>query len=1499
MLSRVSGLATNRPMAATPSPSHQPTQHAGPSSLSVRKPLDSGSMPGPHLQVTNICHPHVHQRRLMSQADASPAAPSPSASSASSGSGGERRPSVLNRYNPRIHQRKLMSQTDAATSPSPSPSPSLPPSANNELSLLLQFVSDLKAAYSSPSPSATPSPSSLYPPPSSYSSSSASPCPAPSSLSSTLSEDALMLANMSWEEVERRLNGLDQLLQNNLIDASEYQQRRNQLNQAKETGKRVMTSLMASSERNESQEEVEKRLLGEASSSTSLFFTFVPERRGQDDVVRDETAALEELFPCFNPLSVLGEADRTKKSSLNFSSFSSSSSSSSTTSKSRNVRVFVSSTFRDMTEERELLIKHAFPQLRKHCQERGVFLTIVDLRWGITSDQSQAGDTLNICLKEVERCRPYFVCMLGERYGWAQADGKKDELLERTFERAMGQYPWLERYLDRSITELEIRHGVLNEMSDRNIEHARFYFRSSSPGDSSEAESHARKLLALKREILSSGLNVQNYERAAELAQHVVEDLRALIDADFPLRDIPSPLEQDRMAHEAFAASRGRVYIGRQHYFKELTAHVSSPTGNKPIVVVGESGSGKSALVCNWATQYKKAHPQQLVITHYIGSTSSSTDLARLLRRVMSEIKEHHELSHDLPKDLPTLIHDFTDWLGEAGRRGGLVLVLDALNQLEDKEDAHSLAWLPQVFPNGVRLVVSTLPGRCYDEIQRRGWKCMRVQALDEQERTNLVEEYMAMYGKTLTKDQTERIVKADQCRNPLFLRTLLEEIRIFGVFEQIDKQIDHYLTAQTPPQLFSLMFTRLEQELPSSHKNLLADVLSLIWTSRRGLSESELLEITSVPPSIWSPLHLALEESLVSRSGMLTFFHDYMRQAVEKRYQLDSRERQVYYRRRLMAYFDKTTQQEQDEEEGREAELIRKCEEVPYQASKCGLWQELAEFITDQTVFPILLTDALKLDLYRYWQECKSHGQDVESKLLSKLEHYHPSLPSSSSSLSQKQPEEAKAKQEQQKAERLGDAAKFLQDTAHYEAAERLYRKALHMVETLYSKNYNNINVDENQVAKRLDGLAYLLRMRGQYEEAAPLYKRAVEIRERVLDSDDPQLAQSLNSLAILYRHQGKYKHAEPLYLRALAIRKKALGDLHEDVAQSLNSLGCLNQDMGRHKEAERFLMEALSMRESLLGSHHPDVAMSLTNLAGLYLDQTAYSKARPLYERSLNISETLFGPVHPSVAQALNSLAALAQEEAKYKEAEQLYKRSLAIKEQILGDSHPELALTLNDFAVLYARQDKYDMAEGLYLRALDIRRRALGQHHPDYASSLSNMGCLYRDMGKYEEALPLLQQALNIQKEAFGEKHMDVGTSYTNIAGLYQYLGRFDEALPLYLQALAILKESLGAIHADVAITLNDLAVLYFRQGNFAESEKAYKESLSIYQQVMGERHPNVAQAAANLGDFYLNKGDAKAALQEFVRAANIYEEVFGREHAKTQAMRAAAENAKSMF
>ena len=67
----------------------------------------------------------------------------------------------------------------------------------------------------------------------------------------------------------------------------------------------------------------------------------------------------------------------------------------------RVVRVFISSTFRDMHAERDELGKKVFLELGRRCRERRIEFLGVDLRWGIPEERK--GEVLPVCLAQIER----------------------------------------------------------------------------------------------------------------------------------------------------------------------------------------------------------------------------------------------------------------------------------------------------------------------------------------------------------------------------------------------------------------------------------------------------------------------------------------------------------------------------------------------------------------------------------------------------------------------------------------------------------------------------------------------------------------------------------------------------------------------------------------------------------------------------------------------------------------------------------------------------------------------------------------------------------------------------------------------------------------------------------------------------------------------------------------------------------------------------------------
>jgi len=83
----------------------------------------------------------------------------------------------------------------------------------------------------------------------------------------------------------------------------------------------------------------------------------------------------------------------------------------------KKVRVFLSSTFRDMTDEREIIMESLAPKLKEWARKYEIDLEFIDLRWGISIEAQHNGKALPICLKAIDDCVPFFVSLVGESRG--------------------------------------------------------------------------------------------------------------------------------------------------------------------------------------------------------------------------------------------------------------------------------------------------------------------------------------------------------------------------------------------------------------------------------------------------------------------------------------------------------------------------------------------------------------------------------------------------------------------------------------------------------------------------------------------------------------------------------------------------------------------------------------------------------------------------------------------------------------------------------------------------------------------------------------------------------------------------------------------------------------------------------------------------------------------------------------------------------------------------
>jgi nephrocystin-3 len=1070
------------------------------------------------------------------------------------------------------------------------------------------------------------------------------------------------------------------------------------------------------------------------------------------------------------------------------------------------IRVFVSSTFRDMHDERNYLVKFIFPQLRKLCEQRGVAWGEVDLRWGVTDEQKAEGKVLPICLEEIKRCRPFFIGILGSRYGWVPEEIPPD-LIESE--------EWLKKHHDHSVTELEILHGVLR--NPEMTKHAFFYFRDSQASLKVEEElrkeadykpessDSLNKLAKLKDTIRGKGFPVrENYPDPKALGDMVLQDMTTVINTLYPEGSQSDPLDRDAADHETFAQSRARVYIGREEYFRELDEHVRGD--GQPLVITGESGSGKSALLSNWALKFRKEHPGDFLLVHFIGASSFSSDWAAMLRRIMGEFKRKFDIRQEIPDKPDELRSAFANWLSMVSAKGRVILIIDALNQLEDRDGAPDLVWLPPVIPANVRMLLSTLPGKPLNTIKKRSWQIMSVEPLSENERKLFIEEYLKQYTKSLRPDLAREIVSKEQTANPLYLQALLEELRLFGRHEELEKHVRGYLEAKSIPDLFMKILERYEEDYESERPELVRDVMTCLWASRRGLQESELIDILGsekkpLPHAVWTPLYLAAEHSLINRSGLINFSHEYFREAVLSKYiQSDTDNTAIHHR--LSIYF------------GKKDDFSRMFDEFPWQLSKALEWQLLKDLLTHPDFFKAGW-QTNKFDIRTYWTE-------LESNTFSKVDAYRHVIdnPDNEDSVF------------------VCQVALLMEYCGHFKEAVTLHNS----LKERYQRSGDTANYSAS-----INNLAEIYSRQGELGEAMKLYKEREHICREIEDNDGVQ--NSLNGQAVILIEQGDLNEAMKLLKEQEIIcrklgNKKGLQNAFGNQANIYKAHGELDEALKLLKEQECICQET---------GDKDGQSIAIGNQANIYYARGELDKAMNLYKELEHICRGL-GDKN-GLQNYLGNQALILKDRGELDDAMRLHKEKEDICREI-GNKNG-LSESLGNQAVIYYTRGEFDTAMRFYKEEEKICRE-LGNKE-GLSISLNNQALIFEIRGELDEAMQLHKENV-IFCEEIGNKNI-LQSTLGNMALILNARGETDEAMKLHKEKERICREIRN--NDGLQIALGNQANIHFNRGEIDESMRLHKEEEHICRE-MGNKD-GLSFSLGNQALIYKGKGELNEALR----------------------------------
>jgi tetratricopeptide (TPR) repeat protein len=460
----------------------------------------------------------------------------------------------------------------------------------------------------------------------------------------------------------------------------------------------------------------------------------------------------------------------------------------------------------------------------------------------------------------------------------------------------------------------------------------------------------------------------------------------------------------------------------------------------------------------------------------------------------------------------------------------------------------------------------------------------------------------------------------------------------MWGEHHTLDYQIEQYLNASTLDALYSKILTRYEQDYERERPGLVRDVMSLLWGARRGISEAELMDLVGsdgqpLPIVFWTPLYRAAEQSLVSRSGLINFSHDYLRRAVEQKYLAEKTDQQAMHLR-LANYFagDKTD--------------FRQIDELPWQLSAAQAWARLANLLTQPAFFDAAWRRD-QFEVKRYWAEVeqKSHLRmiDFYSSILDTANVAKPDLFS---------------------------LAELFKDTGHTRLAFSLWKDIV---------EYFSQTGDRAIVAKGARNIGIILCGWGRLEEAMSFYKNAEEISQQLGNKEE--LAASYGDQSEILQAWGNWEVALAQLRKAQALfaesgNENDLQKTSGSEALILYRQGQLDEALVLEREREK-ICRALGQRG--------DLAMSCGNQAVILFALGRMEDALTLNRQA----EALYVELgdKDGIQRSYGNQAGILQRLERLQEALALYKRKEALclelgKEDSLAVGYGNQALIMKEW-------------------------------------------------------------------------------------------------------------------------------------------------------------------------------------------------------------------------
>lgn len=531
----------------------------------------------------------------------------------------------------------------------------------------------------------------------------------------------------------------------------------------------------------------------------------------------------------------------------------------------KTISFFISSTFRDMDFERDCLNNIVAPKLQEYYLPYGYNVRFFDLRWGVSAnDKEQVEERekkiLMTCFDAIDDCQPFFIALLGHRYGWIP--NKKlylsSEKLQDNVLKQIG-------INNPSVTAMEIVYGIFKK---QNYNRSLVFIREeSSYKNIKDLDQYVEKeevmvkyTKQLKEEIVRR-FSENDYEN------HIIQYYANLGDQIKSVSTVVGLFEKEirKCVDEYINIDRHSelniydVLSERAlfHYVcpQSCTEIVERVKNGKNTIIYGNEGYGKTSL--SFAISNELKRKGNIVLYHTVGYSDVSYDPHEMIWQWNCQISKNEIWGGNTITKLNSIEKEWD----RLHYLNGVIpnqftIIIDSIDRMKDNFCRSNLLI---ALPSDIQFIILSKEKLPNWELALKA-KAFKMDGINESEARHLLNETCRFYGKSLYPFLIDKILlnrsSDSHCYSPFDLLTILNFLLGMDVddFKQIrncegnseEEKINNYMLSviDNLPLDLSEMYNQIIRNIEERYGTKSIVPLKVLSLSRNGLDEDKLHQI-------------------------------------------------------------------------------------------------------------------------------------------------------------------------------------------------------------------------------------------------------------------------------------------------------------------------------------------------------------------------------------------------------------------------------------------------------------------------------------------------------------------------------------------------------------------------------------------------------------------------------------------------------------------------------